>query len=62
VFIDDVLASSVDAGESFLKKRGYTIVMDVNSDYFHNKYFNEKNSIIKIKPWWRIIHARIEGR
>jgi methyltransferase (TIGR00027 family) len=46
---------------SFLKKRGYSIVMDVNSDYFHNKYFSEKQDKIKIKPWWRIVQARIEG-
>lgn len=50
-----------DMMESFLEKRGYKIISDVSSDFLKKKYFTEKHSTIKIKPWWRIVFAIIEG-
>lgn len=42
-----------------LAKRGFSLISDAGPEYFSSKYFCDKKTIPKIKPWWRIAHAEV---
>lgn len=48
-------------GESpaYLAARGFDQVVDIGSAELKNLYFHGHNSGRYVKPWWRIVHARV---
>jgi methyltransferase (TIGR00027 family) len=42
---------------SFLYERGFGSVKDIGADDFKKAYFRDRDVNLRIKPWWRIVHA-----
>jgi methyltransferase (TIGR00027 family) len=43
--------------KSFLYERGFGSVKDVGADDLKKAYFKGRDENLRIKPWWRIVHA-----